>query len=120
MKKSLWTLVLLIPIALQAQTSVPLKDLSFWQNTNKANWQITGDVQADLAQHGVLSLNPGTGILVNMPDKTNKANLISTNEYGDFDASFDFMMAAESNSGFYLQGRYEIQLMDSWLSLIHI
>jgi len=114
MKKSLWTLVLLIPIALQAQTSVPLKDLSFWQNTNKANWQITGDVQADLAQHGVLSLNPGTGILVNMPDKTNKANLISTNEYGDFDASFDFMMAAESNSGFYLQGRYEIQLMDSW------
>ena len=72
MKKSLWTLVLLIPMALQAQTSLPLKDLSFWQNTNKTNWQITGDAQADLAKHGVLTLNPGSGILVNMPDKTNK------------------------------------------------
>jgi len=114
MKKTLWTLVLFIPMALQAQTSLPLKDLSFWQNTNKTNWQIASDAQADLSQHGVLSLIPGTGILVNLPDKTNKANLISAKEYGDFDASFDFMMAAESNSGFYLQGRYEIQLIDSW------
>jgi hypothetical protein len=114
MKKTLWTLVLVIPMALHAQTSLPLKDLSFWQNTNKTNWQIASDAQADLSQHGVLSLIPGTGILVNLPDKTNKANLISAKEYGDFDASFDFMMAAESNSGFYLQGRYEIQLMDSW------
>jgi len=40
--------------------------------------------------------------------------LVSNKEYGDFDATFEFMMATHSNSGFYLQGRYELQLMDSW------
>ena len=30
------------------------------------------------------------------------------------DISFDFMLARGSNSGVYLQGRYEIQLYDSW------
>ncbi|HAD14076.1 MAG TPA: hypothetical protein DCF33_16760, partial [Saprospirales bacterium] len=46
--------------------------------------------------------------------KKSRANLLSTREYGDVDVSFDFMMARHSNSGFYLQGRYEVQLLDSW------
>jgi len=35
-------------------------------------------------------------------------------EHGDLDLDLDFMMAKGSNSGIYLQGRYEIQLNDSW------
>jgi hypothetical protein len=35
-------------------------------------------------------------------------------EYGDIDLELEYMMAKESNSGIYLQGRYEIQLMDNW------
>jgi hypothetical protein len=34
--------------------------------------------------------------------------------HGDADVELDFMMAKGSNSGVYLQGRYEIQLLDSW------
>jgi hypothetical protein len=32
------------------------------------------------------------------------------------DLEVDYLMAAGSNSGIYLQGRYEIQLLDSWAS----
>jgi hypothetical protein len=49
------------------------------------------------------------------PDKKNKGtDLISILQHGDADVELDFMMAKGSNSGVYLQGRYEIQLLDSW------
>ena len=35
-------------------------------------------------------------------------------QHGDVDLELDYMMASKSNSGVYLQGRYEIQLRDSW------
>ena len=96
------------------QTSVDLSDMSFFKPTGKANWQIAADVNADLNQKEVMTISAGKGVLVNLPDKENRANLISVIEHGDIDVEFDFMMALHSNSGFYLQGRYEIQLMDSW------
>lgn len=102
------------PFFLHAQQNISLNDLSFWKVNNKANWQIAGDVNADLTISEAMSTSPGTGVLVNLPNKENRANLISTQEFGDVDVSFDFMMAKHSNSGFYLQGRYEVQLLDSW------
>ena len=114
MKKLRWTLVLLLPFAIHAQSTISFSDLSFWKNTGKSNWQIASDAQADLNKPEVLSTQPGSGILVNLPNKENRSNLVSNKEYGDFDATFEFMMATHSNSGFYLQGRYELQLMDSW------
>ena len=97
-----------------AQDTLPLSDLSFWKNANAANWQIAGQATAALHQADVMTATKGSGLLVNIPDAKNRANLISTREYGDVDVAFDFMMAHHSNSGFYLQGRYEVQLMDSW------
>lgn len=97
-----------------AQESVKMDDLSFWKPTNKTNWQITGDVTADLVKADVMTASKGGNVLANLPNDQNKANLISIAEYGDTDVSFDFMMAKHSNSGFYLQGRYEVQLLDSW------
>lgn len=113
-KKQIWSFLLLLPFAIQAQNSIPLNDLSFWKTTNKTNWQIVADAQADLNVKEILSLTPGKGILANLPNKENRANLVSNQEFGDFDLSFEFMMASHSNSGFYLQGRYEMQLADSW------
>lgn len=103
------------PFLLSAQQAIPLNDMSAWKPAQKGeNWQIAGDVQADLSEKEKMTLSKGTGILVNLPDAQNKANLLSVAEYGDVDVSFDFMMAQHSNSGFYLQGRYEVQLLDSW------
>jgi len=97
-----------------AQQNSSFNDLGFWKATNKSNWQIAGDVNADINVSEAMSSKPGTGVLVNLPNKENRANLISNQEFGDADVEFDFMMAKHSNSGFYLQGRYEVQLLDSW------
>ncbi|MCY7327368.1 MAG: DUF1080 domain-containing protein, partial [Saprospiraceae bacterium] len=97
-----------------AQDSLALTDLSFWKATDAANWQIAGNARAALDKEDEMTATKGTGVLVNLPDAKNRTNLLSASEYGDVDVSFDFMMAKHSNSGFYLQGRYEVQLMDSW------
>jgi hypothetical protein len=94
-------------------TTVSLTDLSAFQNAG-ANWKIVGDVSADLAKKEDMTTNPGTGILVNLPTAQAKTNLLTAFQHGDIDVEFDFMMANHSNSGFYLQGRYEFQLADSW------
>lgn len=96
-----------------AASALPLSDLSAFRKTDK-NWRIAGDVSADLNQNNVLNTGKGTGILVNLPDKKANANLMTNVEHGDADLELDYMMAKGSNSGIYLQGRYEVQLFDSW------
>jgi hypothetical protein len=112
------TLVLLLSIGscqhLMAQNKLPLNDLSAFQQPG-ANWRIAGGVKADLAQNNVLETTNGTGILVNLPEKnTHGKDLFSAFQHGDLDLEFDYMMSKGSNSGVYLQGRYEVQLLDSW------
>ena len=68
-----------------AQDTLPLSDLSFWKNANAANWQIAGQATAALHQADVMTATKGSGLLVNIPDAKNRANLISTREYGDVD-----------------------------------
>lgn len=97
-----------------AQKGLPLSDLSFFKSPS-ASWKIAGDVNADLNTKGRLTVKEGTGILVNMPvDGSAAADLFSNQEFGDVDLQLDYMMSKGSNSGIYLQGRYEIQLLDSW------
>ena len=114
MKHLILWLIFMSPLLTKAQQKIPLDDMSFWKPSEKNNWQIASDVTADIAKHDVMSKSDGKGVLVNIPVEKNKANLQSVAEYGDVDVSFDFMMAAHSNSGFYLMGRYEVQLLDSW------
>jgi hypothetical protein len=114
MRKAVMYALLCLPISLFAQKEIPLTDMSFWTQKDKTNWQIVGDVTADLSKNDAFTTAAGTGVLANIPSPQNKGNLLSVAEYGDVDVSFDFMMASHSNSGFYLMGRYEIQLLDSW------
>ena len=97
-----------------AQVSIPLTDLSFFKQAS-ASWQVAGDVKADLNTANILQPSAGTGVLLNTPgSKTPGADLYSNMEHGDADLELDYMMAKGSNSGIYLQGRYEVQLLDSW------
>ncbi|WP_419701659.1 family 16 glycoside hydrolase [Mucilaginibacter sp. NFX135] len=98
---------------LRAQNVVSLHDLSFFDNPS-ANWKIAAGAQADLMQDEILTVKDGTGILVNLPGKKGAKDLFTKTVYGDADLELDYMMARGSNSGIYLQGRYEIQLLDSW------
>src|SRR5687768_13999026 len=79
-----------------------------------SNWKIAGDVYYDINKAEAGKTSPGNGIVVNEPSDKNKAHLLTTMEHGDIDLELEFMMAKGSNSGVYLQGRYEIQLYDSW------
>ncbi|UFH54619.1 family 16 glycoside hydrolase [Spirosoma sp. KNUC1025] len=100
---------------------VPLTDLSAFASPT-SNWRIAGNVRADLNKDNTLITEKGTGTLVNIPlekapaDPKNpyKYDLFTTLQHGDVDLELDYMMAANSNSGVYLQGRYEVQLRDSW------
>jgi hypothetical protein len=91
-----------------------LNDLSFFKKSSKT-WQIVGSVQADLNKANTLYFTKGSGVLLNLPDKKQKGeDLYSIADHGDLDLEIEYLMATESNSGIYLQGRYEIQLLDTW------
>lgn len=112
--KSICLFCILTGYNLCAQTTFPLTDLSGFKAAS-SSWHIAGDVRADLNATNVLKYSTGTGVLVNVPDDANKgADLYTNLEHSDADLEFDYMMAKGSNSGIYLQGRYEIQLFDSW------
>lgn len=56
----------------------------------------------------------GTGILLNMNTKEKRSNLVTNFEHGDIELELELMIPKGSNSGIYLQGGYEVQLLDSW------
>ena len=94
--------------------TLALTDLDDFQAMEATNWQTVGSVYADRHVAKDIQLTAGAGVLVNVPDDQNKANLFTSWEHGDMDLSLDFMLPKGSNSGIYLQGRYEVQLLDSW------
>jgi hypothetical protein len=124
-------------------TQLPLQDMSAFK-PQAGNWQIVGDVTMDptveihhekAVQPAVstekkkkksdssaqikeepkaVTFQPGTGILLNINDDSRKDNLITNWEHGNIDLELEVMLPKGSNSGIYLQGRYELQLLDSW------
>ncbi|HPW61317.1 MAG TPA: DUF1080 domain-containing protein [Cyclobacteriaceae bacterium] len=125
-----------------AQTmALTLQDLSDFK-PQAGNWLIVGDVtmnpDVDIHEKAEVSLTEetkkgkkakittppampqavtftsGTGILLNMNDDKKKDQLISAFEHGDIEFELEVMLPKGSNSGIYLQGRYEVQLFDSW------
>ncbi|MBZ5858542.1 family 16 glycoside hydrolase [Flavihumibacter profundi] len=106
--------LLLTSASVQAQTVVPLTDLSFFKSPGNS-WQLAGDLSADLNKDNSFNLKKGSGVLVNLSDENRRGQDLFTNmEHGDLDLELDYMMAKGANSGIYLQGRYEVQLFDSW------
>lgn len=102
------------PSAEISLTPLPLNDLSEFKSPDK-NWEMAGDVYFDRAGNNKSNkLTKGKGVLVNQPTDKNKGNLLTNFEHSDLELEVEYMMAKGSNSGIYLQGRYEIQLADSW------
>ncbi len=115
MIRKLVPLFSLVSLVVKSQT-ISLNDLSSFKNPS-ANWSIVGDATVDLVQNNAMSTTPGKGVLACIHPRGKygrQYDLLTNFEHGDADVEFDFMMAQGSNSGFYLQGRYEIQLFDSW------
>lgn len=126
-----------------SSVTIPLNDLSAFK-PQAGNWQVVGDVTIDPSRDihesapatasavpvkkkgkktadavvpalvPIVTSRPGTGILLNLNDDVKKDHLVSLFEHGDIELEFEVMLPKGSNSGVYLQGRYEVQLLDSW------
>ena len=109
-------LFLLIPISGFAQTQISLNDLSAFKKPS-SNWTIEGGVTGNF-NGDPLKPMPGMGVLLSTlrgPKYQATDDLYSVIEHGDIKISLDFMIPKGSNSGLYLQSRYEIQIYDTWL-----
>ncbi|MEI9920938.1 MAG: family 16 glycoside hydrolase [Bacteroidota bacterium] len=124
------------------QVKLTLEDMSSFK-PQAGNWKVVGDVtilpDVDIhpaptpvveetgkkkkkskettiapAHPQAVTFTDGKGILLNMNDDKIKDNLVSAFEHGDIELELEVMMPKGSNSGIYLQGRYEVQLLDSW------
>src|SRR5215207_7559802 len=94
--------------------TLPLADLSaFRPRGSGANWRVVGGVAADRQRVRAVSTTAGSGVLVNLAPPEQGTDLFTTWEHGDLELELEVMMPKGSNSGVYLQGRYEVQLSDS-------
>lgn len=104
-------------------TTILLNDLSAFKSPG-ANWRIVGSVRADLSKASVLTTEPGQAVLLyrslttggSRDDQPN--NLLTSLQHSDADLELDYLVAPQSGAGIYLQGRYGIQLTDSWESRV--
>lgn len=98
----------------RAQSFDDLTKLTAYKSSS-ATWKSGGDVRADLSAPNRLVLTTGEGVLANiLSNDKHGQDLYTLAEHGDADISLDYMLAKGANSGIYLQGRYEVQLNDSW------
>jgi len=97
-----------------AQETSELNNLSKFK-PNSGTWHEAGWAMADINLPNVIKFEKGEGLLVNQPTKKNNGqDLVSIEEFADIDLELEIMVAPKSNSGVYLMGQYEVQILDSW------
>lgn len=92
---------------------VPLENLQAFQTTT-GNWSFAGGVESNRQTEHDLNPQEGSGVLTNIPTEENNEHIFTDWDHGDLELELDFLMPKGSNSGIYLMGRYELQLLDSW------
>lgn len=112
MKWAILISLITLSIPLHSQTiRLSLEDFK----NNKGSWFEVDQVQAHPLKDQSMKASGKGGIMVNQPGKKKPgSDLISIEKFGDAEIILEYMMAPGSNSGLYIQGQYEIQLMDSW------
>ena len=95
-------------------------DLSGWKLKNeKANlWKVAGDVKVSQSKPKEFDVSgePGESpILVNdLKEKQHGSDIYTADEFGDCEVHVELAVPKGSNSGVYLMGRYEVQILDSF------
>ncbi len=92
------------------------KNLEDWHARSGASehaWSAIGDVSLNPNDNKLLVATPGEGIFYNGPTGRT-TDLYTEYEHGDCELHVEFMVPQGSNSGVYVMGRYEIQILDSW------
>jgi hypothetical protein len=89
------------------------KDLSGWtlRKPQGSKW-VVGVAQLDPANPSKLAVQAGSGELIN--SEAHSVDIISEQKFGDCTVNLEVMVPKGSNSGIYLMGNYEVQVLDSW------
>ena len=88
------------------------QDLAGWRKPG-GEWMVAREVALDSTKPESFVITSGDGILVNGAHGRT-TDLITQEDYGDVDLHVEFCIPKNSNSGVYLQGRYEVQVYDSF------
>lgn len=93
------------------------QDLAGWTARHEAQlgnaWQAAESVDIDPANPKQFVIAPGTGVLVNGPHGRT-CDIVSEQAFGDCRLHLEFVVPQGSNSGVYLMGEYEVQILDSY------
>ncbi len=115
MKKVLVLSLVLISFSAWAELNVRFlseKGMSSWTE-EVGEWQDTGGAESSPDNDTLLATTPGNGVLVN-GGTGRTVNLFTAKDHGSVHLHVEFMVPKGSNSGVYLMGRYEVQVLDSW------
>lgn len=88
------------------------QDLSGWRMP-LGTWSVVEQVQLDPANPKAFIAKAGKGILLNSAGERT-VDVLSEREHGDCKLHVEFCVPKGSNSGVYLMGRYEVQILDSF------
>lgn len=88
------------------------KDLSAWKEP-LGGWSVVASVALDATNTKAFTSQPGEGVMLsNAAGKS--TDIMSKAEHGDAEIHVEFTVPQGSNSGVYVQGRYEVQVFDSF------
>jgi hypothetical protein len=88
----------------EAETAAGFRPL--FNGENLSGWRLRNP-------DGLASWSAQNGMLVNeIPDGKHGTDLVSEETFKDFTIRYEYMVPKGSNSGLYLRGRYEIQILD--------
>src|SRR4051812_46030504 len=89
------------------------KELRGWGARGEHEWRVASGVRVDPDDAKRFILAPGSGVMVN-GDTGRTRDIHTLAEHGSCELHLEFCVPKGSNSGVYLQGQYEIQILDSW------
>lgn len=105
------------------------KDTAGWKLRSPKEpetWTVVGEVKLDAADNRKLTPSGGgaggAGVLFRQylgkgpdgKDRKGGSDILTEEQLGDIELSVEFMVPKGSNSGVYLMGRYEVQVLDSF------
>ena len=83
-------------------------------DASKSKWTV-GRAEISKTDPKQLVVKPGHGEMINVATHHgDSVDIYTVDRYGDSHIEVDLMVPQKSNSGIYVMGEYEVQVLDSW------
>jgi hypothetical protein len=90
------------------------RDLQGWRGRSDPHtWHVVGAVRLADDDPRAFAAAPGSGIMINS-ERGRTADIHTELQHASCELHVEYCVPAKSNSGVYLMGQYELQVLDSW------